>query len=450
MPGSSNKVITLFDRDLPAKPAIDPLRALQVAKWSRWRAAAAAQDTVCGASRRVVFALGHQGSNTTHVPATVTDGSSAGPTYADWRTLALPRVRVVPGTYLEFYVLYIPSGMTVVDTGGANFQNDGARGRVRVTVDYTLDAAANNDNRKTVQLQGSGLDLGDWERPPHFSLLEVTEKFVLPASLTTDIAVGEAYAEWCHADVTVEASGGFRIVDLVIYERPWYHAQDDAAIDQSCHAYITGGLEVEQPQTPGPQTRAADGATYTERRFGVSKMEEVARRQNALLGPLLFSWTAYTPDDSDVTTATQRYLSTNSTSLHDIFDSGHTAWSADHPGWLIDGGAHHLPWAQNDPTYAADGGNGIIPVTVEAYVHVENVAATGTLRIQSSSTTWVELEFSSATPEWVTMHGYLQCTATGDEEDVGNGMAFFSTDNATYEARVGMINVYYGHHESGP
>lgn len=449
MPGTSTKSVNLFDKQIPATPSIDVLRAHRVAGWNRWRNVAAAQDTIVGASRRVVGSVTRKGSNTQPVPTSVANAvSQTGPTWALWREIAHPRIRVTPGCYLAARILYVPSGMTQRFVGSSDWDQDGARARVRFTVNYSLGGYANNSNLFEVQLEGSPLANGQFATPPQPTMLRTPEIQLLPNGLLNDNAVGRDLAEWCLADVQIEASGGFRIVDLVLFERPWYHAQDDAATNQSVHAYVVQGQVPQQPVTRGPQTRAPDGATYTERRFGHSKLEEVARRQTQLLGPAILEWSGWEPNSADLTSSafTSYYRTTNSTSLVDAFDSGHTSWNANHPGWHVEGGAHHLPWAQNDPEYAADGGTGIIPVTVGARVAVQNVAATGTLRLQSSAAEFVELTFANTTAGWTYGHGYLACQSKGDQPDVGNLMAFLSTSNALYWARVYNIAVWYGHH----
>jgi len=413
------KAKTLTGLD-PTSPAIGGLAPWTRLRWSPFGAVMRAQDTVPATSRRTVAAWSLSGATDwAQQPGTVDPGVAAPtghvyPTDTTWRTLGTYQAHVTPGCELRAQVLYCPAGLTQFDTGGGvNFASAGAWAELRVRATWTNGASTDGPNDHACTMEGSNKgDYGGLENSgAGQNWNDLREKQIVnirPAEYLTDPTVAVAFSEWSDVLLQIQVRGGARVVAVRVYEVPRAHVtlHSNAGLT-SVHA-MPPSLA---PQTSFPQTKATDGTTYEEHRFGSVRTLQVAERQSERLGPRPFCFSTWNESTHDTLTDTDvDPLTTASSSLVDLFNSSITAYDDNNPGWIIDGSNAQLH-RLCDARLIARGRFAVIPVRVR--VDASRSAGTGTVRVQSGPYEWVDVSITGAR-DWYEAVGYLRSQVFAD------------------------------------
>lgn len=404
----------------PAQPSIETLAALTPVAWHPVRNLCVAQDTLVGSARRALVHWGLRGSD--DWPWDQAGPTSAYPNNDDWRVVQpATAFRLTPGSYLRLRVLHCPSGMTRLSATADLDQPDGW---VRVEVTWTNGASSSGPHTFDLQLPSV---TGDGDMPTGAGeawgqLYERSLEDIKPPGVDGSLATSEQWSEGTVATIAVYVRGGARIVDGVVHEHPSRHtSRHDETDPRSCHAAVVGGGPPLVALTAVPQTDRADGATYDDRRFGSHQILRVAARQSAVLGPRVMSWTPWASDNASFTQNNThgqndveplRITGVGPTHLLTGVSSG---WDPDEAGWLVSASHAQLHRYCEPGQIMRGGGRAVVEVTVHVRARWTGAAGSGVLRLQSSATEWVEIEFSSSgTVEDRTVYGFLESQVAGD------------------------------------
>lgn len=388
----------------PTYPAIGGLAPNTPCSWAPWIAAARAQDSVPATSRRIVAEFHISGAQDWKQPNGTSDPGATDevpaqlyPTNA-WRTLGNLPAHVTPGCELVAEVIYAPSGLVQKQVPpdaitGNTWASDGAWAEVRVGVTWTNGASSTGPHYRSTMLEGSplgtytGLELSQAGASWGATKTKLIEQ-IRPPNYATSPAIADAYSEWTDALITLQERGGARVFQVIVYEVPLAHVTDDAESGLvSVHAVPPGS----SPLTLGPQTKAPDGTTYDENRFGTRRLAQVAERQSDRLGPRIMHWTSW--DESDAWNASEtegNAATTTSSSFVDVL-GGSATYDAGNPGWACAGG-HARLHRLCDPGLIARGRFAVVPVRVR--VDASRTAGTGTVRVQCGAYEWVDVSIT--------------------------------------------------------
>lgn len=403
---------TLLGLD-PTSPAIGGLAPHTRMRASPFFALLRAQDTVPATSRRIVACWTLSGATDWAQPNGAFDPDVAGvyiyPT-TDWRTIGVYRSHVTPGCELRANVLYCPAGIAMKL---APIVGDGAWAELRVRATWTNGANTDGPNNHTMTMEGStkgtytGLEnSGAGQNWGDLREKQITD--IRPAEYLTDPAVAVNFSEWTDVSLQIQIRGGARVVAVVVYEVPRAHVTLHSNRDlTSVHAMPPSN----SPQTSFPQTKAADGATYEEHRFGTTRMLQVAERQSERLGPRGFAMSTWNESTISAVTDTENDpITTASSTFVDLMNSSITSYDDNNPGWIIAGSNAQLH-RLNDARLIARGRFAVIPVRVR--VDASRTAGTGVVRVQSGPYEWVDVSITGARA-WYTALGYLRSQLFAD------------------------------------
>lgn len=420
MPTRHNIILTDTVHDAPDKPAVGPHTAPTRVEWYAVRNLAAAQDTLLASARRPVAEFGLAGS--VQWPWDETAGIANAPNNVDWRVVQPPMpTRLTPGNYLRAKVLYVPSGMTrdlLLATPNI------VAGAIRITATFRNGVNSSTVER-VLELPGASEDgllptgAGAWWG-------ETREADILdiwPEQVDTDAGVSADYSEGTTVDIGIDIRGGARVIDCVVYEYPLRHTTPSSSTnDVSAHGARDGLNLPLSAQTPVPQTDRKDHPVHTDRRWGSEQILRVAAQQSRVLGPKVLSWTPWLSDgasytqlnslaENDVEPARQ----TGSTLLQELI-TGHVGWDPARPGWVVAGSYAQLrKWCA--PRFImVQGGKAVVPVRASVRARWTGVGDPGIVRLQSSATEWIELQFpTSGLLETVTVIGWLESQVAADQ-----------------------------------
>lgn len=402
MTDSAYKTRQLVGLD-PAYPAIGGLAPLTPVRWAPVGALMRAQDTIPASSRRVLGRWSLGGAQDWAQPRGTDDPGIALPVgaqvYPDdtWRSLGTFHAHVTPGCELVAYVVRCPSGIVQRPFGGADWILDGVWGQVRLGVTWTNGASSTGPHYRTAAIEGTQAGTYGGQEAlgagQNWSQTKVTSlgRHRPPTFLTTP-ADAATYSEWSDVEMTLAIRGGTRIVEFVIYEQPIAHTTEH---DNDGLTSVHAMLQTQAALTPGPMTKAPDGATNEEHRFGTRRTMQVAERQSERLGPRIMAWSCYDESDTPLFLQTEGNPATRSGTFVHLLDStlGTGGYDIDSPGWVV-GSAYAQLARLCDPTCIARGGFAAIPVRVR--VDAEQSAGTGTVRVQSGLYDWVDVAVTGA------------------------------------------------------
>lgn len=385
----------------------------------------------------------------------------------DWYVGARARGRLTPGCFLACVVTYIPAGGAgeeINPSGTALRSTDvHAEGLVRVEATFTKgenETTTTIDAPMEISLERSDhtLDVGSSFQLDHGVATDAWAalKTVRIPEIIPDGAVSNGvlvdYSEGCDYEVTLSYFGGARIVDLVVFERPYGHAQEhDTAEEQSIHCYANNTSKLYGQQTSGPQTDARDVGSEEEHRFGTLRLTSVSTRQLESCGPAIIHWTpfsgsaasAFVPaagmddESSEWTNLNQDIMALPSSSTQTGVLSSATEWSLSTPGWRCEG-VHARPSAYNGGTFHRT--RAYIPVRIWVYGSVS--AGTASIRLKSGLHSVVSATLSSSTPGWVTGTGWLECQADAGDASRAYVVPFYRASGGI--TSLGSICVNYG------
>lgn len=393
----------------PTYPAIGGLAPLTPVRWSPVGALMRAQDTVPASSRRVIGRWSLSGAQDWAQPRGTDNPSGGIGNPADypenaWRSLGTLTANVTPGCELVAYVVRCPSGIVQQYVVASNeYVLDGVFGQVRLGVTWTNGASSTGPHYRTAAIEGT--DAGTYGGQEalgagqNWSQTKITSlgRHRPPTFLSTP-ADAVTYSEWSDVELELGIRGGARIVEFVIYEQPIAHTTvntDDGLTSVHAMPATLAAL------TPGPVTKAPDGLTYEEHRFGTRRSAQVAERQSERLGPRIMHWTCYDESDSLIWQQAEGNPVTRvaGSSFVHLLDSSiaSTAYGLNTPGWIV-GGSYTQLARLCDPTCIARGAFAAVPVRVT--VNASQSAGTGTVRVQCGPYDWVDVSVTGGRADY--------------------------------------------------
>lgn len=404
----------------PISPVLGGLAPMTPLRWAPVGAAMRAQDTIPATSRRIVAQWSLSSAEGWAQPAgTVNPNTPFGtPNYPDntWRRLGSFAANVTPGCELRSYAVYSLAGL-VQKTVLSDYVSDGAWAEVRVGVTWTHGASSTGPHYRTSAMAGSPTGTytgGELDGPgQEWSALQVTPTARhVPPGYLDDPAVAAAYSEWSSARIELEIRGGARVVEIVVYEHPVSHVTDH---DDDGLTSVHAMPATQAPLTPGPLTKAPDGPTYEEHRFGTRRLAQVAERQSERLGPRIMHWSAWDEDEAAIwEQAEGTPRTTSSTSFVHLLDStvSITSYALNTPGWIV-AGAHAQLARLCDPVLIGRGAIGAVPMRVR--VDASRATANGTVRVQCGRYDWVDVTVTGGRAIY-TRTGYIETQVTPDQD----------------------------------
>jgi len=396
-------------------PGLGSLAPLTPVRWAPMRNAMRAQDAILATTCRILAQWSVSGADDWSVPTGTTDPAGGGQAYPDdtWRVLGTYTSRVTPGSVLKSYCEANPSGL-VEKLVGSNWVSDGAWGEVRVGVTWTNGATSVGPIYSSLGLEGSaeGTYGGLEPSEPGQAWTECRVREIgthRPTGFVDDPAVRAVYSEWSDVEITIEVRGGARVEHVAVHEYARAHTtghDNDGLTSANAMPATAGQL------TRGPLTKAVDGATYEEHRFGTRRAMQVAERQSERLGPRVMCWSCWDETDSNIwDQAEGNPVTTTSATFVHLLDSTITSYSGSaNPGWIV-GGAYAQLHRLCDPTLIAVGRFAAVPVRVT--VDAARSAGDGVVRVQCGTYDWVDVPITGARAEY-TQVGYLESQAAGD------------------------------------
>ena len=398
----------LYADDEAPTPPLGPLTGGKIAKATPAVATFRAQDRVVTQSRRIACQFGLKGSTAWLVPDTNPDSaSSTHPTAIDYRVACRSKFYVTPGCALKLSVLYSLCGQTQVFIGAGNYDPAGAMGAIRVSGTWT-DATGTTEQRSfDVALEPSQLEFG--AAPSTGDLgwadLRVAEiGLMVPESmaLTTD------KNQWtlpAVCELSLSELGGCRIVDAVVSETPYYASYEaDDTTDRWCsHMYGEGNPDAPGPSITHPYQRLSEVGADGDRRGGTWHVQDVANNQVLRLGPVLLHWSSFDEDDRTLNSEPPAITNSSATFIG-ISNTTLTSYRPDKAGFGLSCGGYARSLKLNHPTLIE--GTGVVPVIVRAYHNAGG--SVGTLRVQSSKSSYVDVALTGAAYGWTNTYGYLE------------------------------------------
>lgn len=328
-----------------------PLTADMLMRADRIKSVMAAQDKLCGLSRRSLGRVTLGGTyDTTNdgfsIPSVIpTDPAVATQVYSDsttWRTVGNHYAVLTPGCFPKASILYFPSGETQVDDGAAGFLPGGAAGDVRCVVTFspTIGAFNFNVNLPASTLQYAGIPTAQGGVVE--GLVRRESPLMAPyAMYTSELELRRYTRPPIAIHIQVQVRGGARVVDAHIFESPHSMAMEaDDTADEWCSHFYDEGLT---PFVSWPYQRFSETTPDGNPKLGAWHLMDVHHAQALRLGPHLFNWNAYdenTIDPTDNTDAGKPRWSTTSTSYVGIPDTAITSWDEDSPGWSLSTGGY--------------------------------------------------------------------------------------------------------------
>lgn len=302
----------------------------------------------------------------------------------------------------------------------------GSEGSVTVTVTYySEDLLSSYSTAKTIPLEGSSLLQGttsvqpggepteDGTGWPFLRELVIPWRDFAPPDFETDETVQRPYTNWAAVEVSATAECGARIVDLVAYSVPAAHTFESADTDVAIHGATSGqastGLYPRRYTVEKADARTPDD----DPRMGTEWLCAV----NAALhqqGPQILNWHAWDEGSASVTD-TETDTTTTSTSFVELLGGAAYSYDATAAGWGVSspGYARRRTWA--DPKLGLPN-RASFPARVSVYGKV--TGGTGTVRIQSSNESWIDVSVTGTSMAWTTGVGFLECGQGADDDTV--------------------------------
>lgn len=360
-----------------------------------------------------------------------------------WREVAQGRCSLSPGCVLEMRVIAIRSGMTQKFTtdGGGSWVEYGSGGRLRLTVNYenlsgdTATATAIVDLAPSPNEDGAEPVTagGDWG----YLLFKYVGNIAPPGVIDGDPVEVAKWSEDVTITMKIEHSGGARVIQAAVSEVPHQHA---VAHDESTAVSIHGWPDT-LPQLARPQTEAADGATYSEKRFGTARALRVAHRQSQQLGPIIAYASCFGETLAEVTDTEPDPWTVTSTSYVGMsIGSSITTWSSDGPGYAVAG-----YYSRRNPENLSTRISGAAQIPVRLHVYCRFSAAgsdIATIKFQSTARSWVEFKVEQSvvgdTWGWRTITGWLESMIAPDDP-LPNLQDFCRVSGGQFECRYWQI-----------
>lgn len=435
----------------PAFPAIGGLSANTLMRWSPLRAALEAQDHVPAQSRRVLAEYSLSGSDEWECPDdTAGDPNNAGGAQlypgGTWRTVGTFWSKLTPGCQLEAHVTFAPAGTVQKDTGGGFWIHDGAWAEFRAAVTWYHSGGSTGPHYFAIAMSGSGLGAygGGEQTDPAAEWGALDEKWlegIRPPAFDGTSATAELYSEDADVRIVLQQRGGARVVHATVSEVPYWHVQAHNDAGDVCVVGMPAGTA---PLMPLPQEDPADGATYQENRWGLTRMVQVANRQAERLGPRPLHITCYDASANEWDQTDPTPWTVTSTSFVELDNSTVTAYDADFAAYCV-AGAHAKLHRLAEPLLISRDEHNTIPVRVHLDAEKSGAGA-ATVRVQAGPYSWVDLTVASGARAHYEVVGYLRSQVHAD--DSAGALQIFARVASGGTLSVHGISIDYGQHAS--
>jgi len=209
------------------------------------------------------------------------------------------------------------------------------------------------------------------------------------------------------ASIAVQLYGGVRVWDLVVYEEPIAAAWDTSTLAAAAHFFADGNgqpLDALQRAQPVDEVSSADPTQ------GAALALEVAAAQVRELVPALWSWHARGPATGIA--VLDPALVAVGPSLAEGFDGLGYGVALAGVSTASASLARTLELAGEDHELRAL--DGVIAVRVHVYGYT--TGASGTVRVQSSLASWVDVVITSGSAGWTTATGELRVGASAEDD----------------------------------
>jgi hypothetical protein len=202
--------------------------------------------------------------------------------------------------------------------------------------------------------------------------------------------------------------------------------------------------------TPGPQEARRAFLTHDERRFGTEQTLRTAHRQTERLGPHVFTWGPWASDQASYAVTNslgaadvEPWILTGTTALRGIVSAA-SNYSDASPGWIV-AASHAQLHRYCDPRQVIRGGNrAVVPVRCRVRARWTGGSGFGRVRIQSSDTEWVDVDFDTTTTlETREVVGWLESQAAADQPR-GVLQIFGRLTNAAHSLQLYAVEIDWG------
>lgn len=407
----------------PAKPSSLPVSFPAPMSKHWFRNACAAQDTIVAANNRIVYSQTLSGAQSLLVNNDTPDtGMQNFPEVEDERMLGIFQSQLTPGTRHFARVMYVPSGAGQWDDGGGVW-GWGISGTIKFTV--KVDNGTNtNTETYTYDLEGSNDDEGEYKEDAGGMISQMRQLRTDWLTLEdTGTKIEKNYwSEDTTVQITVEVTGGARVISICIWEQSWEYVQKHDQTDVTLHCYPN--TIVEHP-TLYPVEEDVDGATYDENRFGVHRVMQAANKSLTRLGPMICTYSTWNDADAGDTDTGPDGIDITSTTWYNLHSgiAATTAWDEDYPGFDVPG--HFAQrWDQAAFNLILEGAASVIPVRVFIVCSHSAGSVDCDFLFQSTErSAFVRTLQPTASDEFYTFTGHLE--SSRDSSDIYPNLQIF-------------------------
>lgn len=400
------------------KQPLGPLTGGRLAKSDRAASTLLQQDLLLGHGRRIVAATGLHLSPTFSVPSVnPVSFTQVYPSPSADRVVDRKVFTLTPGHMLMCQAVYVPAGETNIATGGATYVSGGRKGIIyfEATFDNGIDTST---QVRKITCQTSANQYGGETTTAGAMFGELHRAKIYMAPDGFDFGNATEAARWSEnvtVTLTIYYRGGVRPVDVVVYEVPRNYARDITTDEWHAALYADNGGPSKTYPSPYP-VQAIGKAGHTG--LGATAIRQVATNQRDDLGPMLFTWSAWTEGDQSVTATETAELQVTWTTFTEIINQNVSGYDADGPGCSLVSGANARRWDTSDPYQAMRGNDAVVPVRVRVYARGSG-AGSGTIRVMSADYSGVpDITVTGGSWQWYTVTGHLRCGLGA--EDISN------------------------------
>lgn len=414
------------DEGNPPDVSIEACRGLAPMTFHASENVLRAQDKVVTQSRRVLWRTGVNGDTEWRVPNTDPGlGGNSHPVDDSTLTVAYGKFEVTPGCTVWASCLHLPSG-SVNWENGSTYGDGGVQGIIHIVTTWYSATGTSETYTYAMPLDGSTLQYGkentnDAGMQKSYRLATPIEMHP-PVELNT-ASVANLWSRYKTVDVEIRHVGSPRIVDFVIYERPWKITReaDDADSEWVSHLVGAGKVDGPSPQLTYPVQEREGTAADEDQRLGSKQALNVCEAQRLYLAPALFHWSNFAESIETVTATVFTSVNVTNTSgaYVNFMNTSQSGYDATEPGWSMGCGGYARNWLQNNPqAMGTANAEAVAPVLIRVYGSCD--VADCQLRFQTSADSWVDynMTFGGANG-WHAFWGWLKVGLNPEDHVVG-------------------------------
>lgn len=437
----------LLEDGAPGHPPVEPLTALEPMKRARAVAVMRAQDKLAGTSRRIVCRFGMQGSIAWRVPNTDPDLGLMTQDYPDATTeyvCGRAQVELTPGCMYRLYVWCVPAGATQYQLGDGTWGLDSIGGSVLAEIDWHDAASGSEATEHELTLPPSQVNFGA-ENTSAGGLFESSRllrtQFLTPPDIG-NVDETARFSRHITADLRLKVKGGARVVDALLVEEPFSVALEADDASNLWTSHIFGHPKPGSPTglMPYPLQRGSETTPDGDPRRGTWHTMDVAAAQQLRLGPALVQWTAFSETDA-TPTSTLDPLSFTNTWKRIPDEVATSTYDAAAGGWSVSSGGYARSWDHNNDLILRKR-TAVIPVIARVYGSMSGAGVDGTVRLQTSQESYIDVTLNGTTDAWFQAYGWLEVGVTPEQPRILQ--AFGNSNNVVVDMSVESFAVHYG------